>query len=357
MKPLVSVVIGCRNEFPQILGTIYSIHEELEHFGYPHEFVVVDNLSTDSMAEILEDRMRRWVRCGLLRVLKYEERGANVLVRNIGSQKARGEVLVICDAHVSIKVGTLDLMIHGHLERGGLWHSAINIWGDTTDIRCYGYDLKLEEKFWGNLCRRIPDAAFRENGNGKEPEPYRVPMASHCLLVAGRKEYLELRGYNEKFQVYGGGEPYLDLKYWLLGKEVWIEPRGLVRHAFGLKAGWRRARGAKRMDHPVWVRGKGLTQDLEEGDETLHYSRGYSWTNELLHGNFLLSSYTIGGYPWLQRIYKRYWETRKANQRYLDDLKDLRRWALSVGAEDRTWISKRQKLTLDELLAAPPWLQ
>lgn len=351
-KPKVSVVLTARNEFPIVVPTMLSFHEELEHHGYQHEIIVVDNMSTDDTSAILRDRFRRWVRHGMLKVIEFKDKPANVLVRNVGSQAAKGEVVVLADAHLSVKVGTLDGMIRGWQAKGGLWHSCTNIWGDTQDIRCYGYKLALEQKFWGSLSRAVPPEI------SKNPKPwpaYVVPMASHCCLLAGRDEYLEMRGYNEKFRCYGGGEPYLDLKYWLLGKKVFLYPQGLFRHAFGIEASWRTAGADKKMASPVYVKGKGIQASVKSGDQHLHYSRGYSWNNEQLHFNFMLSAYTIGGYPWLQRMYNVYYEQRKGNKRYVDDLNDLRRQVLSEGAEDRQWMAERQKCSLDDMLKDPPW--
>jgi glycosyltransferase involved in cell wall biosynthesis len=361
-KPKISVILTARNEFPIVVGTMLSFYEELVHFDYPFEFVLVDNLSTDSTAEIFEDRFRRWVKNGLLKVVRYNDRGANVLVRNIGARHATGDLLVISDAHNSVKTGTVDRIARGWQEHGGLWHSAHNIWGDTSDIRCYGYKLMLEEKFWGNMSRHLPPSAFVD-GRPRDPrplkedelQPYNVPMASHCCIFVGREEYLDFGGYCEKFRVYGGGEPYLDLKWWLFGSKVWLEPRGLIRHAFGVNAVWRRCGRDRTTNSAVYTRDGRITRELKSGDEHLHYSRGYSWTNEMLHFNFMLSAYCVGGYNWLQKMYQRYWEIRKINPRYLADLKNLRREVLSEGQQDRDFIASRQKLSLDELLVQQPW--
>jgi len=413
-RPKVSVVLGVRNEYPVILGTILSFVEEFEFWGYPYEIIVVDNMSTDSTTWILKDKFRRWCRekPPLLKVVEYNDGPANVKVRNLGAREATGEVVFLGDGHLSIKTGTCHGMIQGWLRRGGLWHSAINIWGDTTDIKCYGYDLKLEERFWGNLCRGIPDQAFKDGVS----MPYRVPMASHCCLMAGREEYLDVGGYNESFRCYGGGEPYLDLKWWLFGKEVWIFSEGLVRHAFGVNAAWRtvdatrmgrkhkelllkffsgkvtdaeekktilrqlpRSRHTKVMeldqqdislnekmaacidDWPRVIRSRVQCKDgtqrseLEKGDEHLHYSRGYFWTNEQFQYNFMLSAFTIGGYKWLKQRYEQYFEGRKGNPRYVEELQQLRKEVIKNGLEDRKFIESRQVMSLDELLVKKPW--
>ncbi len=214
--------------------------------------------------------------------------------------------------------------------------------------------------------------------------------------------------------VTAGGEPYLDLKWWLFGKEVWIYPEGLIRHAFGVNAQWRKvgagamteenqdqlkvyfdekdvkkaARLNRRLPPPVreqaqelwkedksvsekiaslvpnWpkrfrnevhTRHSGQTKWVPAGDEHLHYSRGYAWNNDQFQFNFMLSAFTIGGYPWLQQRYKAYYDVRKGNPRYIKVIKQLRHEVLAAGLEDRQFIASRQELSLDELLEKEPW--
>jgi len=49
MRPLVSVVISARNEYPNIVHTVHSILNDLETFLRPGEFevIIVDNCSDD----------------------------------------------------------------------------------------------------------------------------------------------------------------------------------------------------------------------------------------------------------------------------------------------------------------------
>jgi len=412
-RPKIAVVFGVCNEYPTILGTLFSFIEELEFWGYPYELIVVDNMSTDNTAWILKDKLRRWVRNDILKVIEWNEKPANVTVRNVGMRETDAEFVFMSDGHISVKIGTCHGIIQKWIAEGkrGLFHSAINIWGDTTDIRCYGYDLKLKERFWGNLCRGIPDEAW----NGDIPMPYNVPMASHCCLGAGREEFLDFGGYAESFRCYGGGEPYLDLLWWLYGSKVWITPEGLFRHAFGVNAEWRKVTGGRmsvkdknnvrayielegdagkersalrllpRSTHKlakeikkgtfsaeeaikqlaeIWprivrsrVQCKDGTQrsELLRGDEYLHYSRGYSWNNEQFQFNFMMSAYLIGGYKWLQSRYAAYFEGRKGNPRYVEELQDLRRQVLSEGSEQRKVIESRQIMSLDDLLERKPW--
>ncbi len=348
VKPKISVVIGARNEYPTILGTIFSFIEELEHWDYPYEIIIVDNMSTDNTAAILKDKMRRWIREKFLKVIEYNDAPANVTIRNIGAREATGEVVFLSDAHVTIRPGTLHGMIQGWCKRGGLWHSATNIWGDTSDIKCYGYELRLVEKFWGNLCRGVPKEISLD---GKPTVPYyRVPMASHCCLMAERKQYLDFGGYCEAFKCYGGGEPYLDLLWWLFGSEVFIYADGLIRHAFGLIPSWRSAKKDVGMRTKVHKRDRTHTSDIKKGDEYLTYARGYAWTNDWFEYNFMLSAYVIGGYSWLQKHYSRYFSKRTGNSRYVSDIQKMRRELLDKGKSWRDMVMHRQICTLDQLI-------
>ena len=360
-RPSVSVVLGVRNEYPTVLGTIYSFIEELEFWGYPWEMIVVDNMSDDNTAPVLRDKFRRWIRDGSLKVIEYNEKPANVTVRNVGVREATGDVVFMADGHLSIATGTCHGMIQGWLARGGLWHSAIQIWGDTRDIKCYGYDLKLVERFWGNLSRGVPEeiqVAPNKNRKMADARPkvpfYRVPMASHCCLMAGREQFLEFGGYSEEFKCYGGGEPYLDLLWWLMGSEVFIYADGLVRHAFGVNPRWEKIpekrKEPKRVRNLVMLKDGSFSNSLKPGVEYLRYGRGYSWTNDWFQFNFMLSAYLIGGYDWLQQRYGVYYEGRKGNPRYVEDIKSMRRDILKDGAEGRLFIAKNSKLTLSDLL-------
>jgi glycosyltransferase involved in cell wall biosynthesis len=373
----VSVVLSVRNEYPTILGTIYAFYEDLITWLEPDdfEFVVVDNCSKDSTAAILSDKFRRWTSKGLMKVIRFDERPGNVVARNVGAKAAEGEVVIFADGHLSLADGFTKPMVEG-ARHGGCWHPAFQVWGDPDNVRCYGYELRLKEKFWGNISRHVPKSIPRDAA-GRPAVQYQVPMASHCCLAVRRDEFLELGGYGDKLRVYGGGEPLLNLKYWVVGSSVHVEPRALVRHcAFGTAARWQanpRARKLEKNAGNVTVRRQGdpakveMTKEIQAGDEHLAYGRDYAWTNEDKDHNFMAAAFITGGYEWLQRIYRIFWDKRwgvdkegnrlsePAAERYLDDLNKLRRDVLRDCAGERAAVEARTVRTLDDLLANPPW--
>lgn len=364
-----SVVFAVRNEGVTLLGTIFSFYEDLLAWLPPKsfEFVVVDNCGTDDTADVLQDKLRRWVRTGLLKVLRYDQRPGNVLARNVGCVAADGDVVIFADGHLSVADGLTRLLYEG-ASQGGVWHPSFQAWGDTDDIRCYGYDVKLKEKFWGNISRNVPKDVPR-GPDGLPAGPYKIPMASHCCLAVERAEFLRLGGYGNQLRVYGGGEPLLDMKYWVCGSSVNMEPRALVRHcAFGTAATWReekRDRSLADVAGKVTVRRGGkkgteeLTKEIQAGDATLHFARDYAWTNEDLHHNFMAAAYIVGGYPWLSKIRRVFWDRRAGQEgkpnRYTDDLDKLWQDVLRECAGERAAVEAKTVTPLDDLLAAPPW--
>jgi len=351
-RPKISVILGVKNEYPVILGTLMSFVEELEFWEYPYELIVVDNASNDLTPYILKDKLRRWVREKILKVVQYNDRDANVTVRNVGAKHADGELLVLGDGHLSVATGTIHGMAQWWLRKGkmGFIHPAIHIWGDTRDIKCYGYLERLRERFWGNLSRAIPQEAIR---NGVQL-PHRCILASHCCCMSGADEFKKFGGYIEGLRCYGGGE-MSTLKWWLLGSEVWMYAPGLIRHAFGVNAKMRTLSKNKRFRNLVQFEDGTQRHDGKEGDKYIHYSRGYNWTNDQFHHNFMLAAYILGGYEWLQQRYAAYWEMRKGNARYLADLKQMRNEVLMEGRKQREFMEANQVMTLDELLEKKPW--
>ena len=340
----VSVILRARNEYPVILGTIHSFLEDLEFHGYTPEFIVVDNKSTDDMADVLEDKFRRWVRCGLLKVVRYYEKPSTWCAINAGYAEATGDVIIVADAHISVKVGTLDLIIKGALERGGLWHVPLQMWGDLTRIKRYQHDVRLTEKFWGDPCQFIPEGC-------SDKEPYQIAMAGAFCFAVRRDEIEKFGLYDQSFGPYGGGEPYLTLKWWMMGSAVWMEPRGLARHAFGIDHVWAEAKKDKKTRNQVYLEDGRITNQIRKGEKYLSYKAGYTVDNRDFYRNFLIASYLIGGTEWLEHMASQFSPKFKVRNDLLALVEEVRLEC----APSRKQIAAAIKIPLNDLLMNPPW--
>jgi hypothetical protein len=116
---------------------------------------------------------------------------------------------------------------------------------------------------------------------------------------------------------------YLGMKPWLLGYSNWIVPSGVVYH-FG---------------------------EWPESARELAKYRTYSKSGENRAGTaYAVAAYVLGGEEFLRQE----WNPAKMS-RFLPDLESAVAEAKRIGGKDREWILANQKVSLQDLLANPPW--
>lgn len=319
-KEGISIIIGARNEYPQIAMTIANLMENMHATGITKwEIILMDNGSTDETSRFFLYKRekgtntaqekagkgsylrspRGLVNDGRLRIF-FDPVYSNVGTRNKGVLKAKYENIIFSDAHQIIRLGTIYYTIETLIKNSGIVHAPIAWMGASSErpMAGYQYSYKVGEKIWGTWNK----VKVSEN-------PFYIPICGHAFLAVRRKQFLKYRGYPYAQRVYGGGEPYLDTKYWMLGSTSMMDPRGLVYH---LSAG-----------------------------------RGYSWhNNDLIHNMFLVS-YIMGGIEWADRILITYLNKHVGHE---DFYRALYAQALRDGQEDKDWLDKYKKFTFQQVI-------
>ncbi len=309
--PVVSVIIPARNEFPQIAFTVQSIINDLETFLKPGEFeiIICNNCSSDEIypkrgtggtVDYLMPRGMYWNRT--LRVL-YDPIAGNHSTRNHGAMLARGKYIFFSDAHMSYKRGFFQRMIRVIDKTGGLVHGTIG-WLGAYPIGSsmgYQYTMKLGEEIkgtWNNY--KLADDYFH------------IPLQGHCCLGMLRKQFIEFDGYPKYHRCYGGGEFYLDIKWWLFGSNVSVDPQAIGYH--------------------------------------LSAPRGYSYNHDDYKHNVLAIGLAIGADEWAERAYINW--CRRGRPEVM-----ARIWkeAQEETKEDKAWIAKKRVKTFNQLLVERPW--
>lgn len=300
-----SIVISARNEFPQIVFTIQSIINDLETFLTPDEWeiIVVSNCSDDE---------RTW-RFVAERGLHYhgdvrfilDPIAGNVTSRNKGAKIAKGKYLVFSDAHMSYPLGTFKRLLETIKESGGIVHGTVQwLGGYKPSQPSVQYSLKIGEKLWGTWNMALV----------KEDDWFYIPCSGHCFLGVEREQFLSFGGYNGYFRCYGGGELYLALKWWMLGKPVVVDPRIVSYH---LSAG-----------------------------------RGYSYHQDDLIHNMMLLGYALNADALGERVYIRYLDKSGVNREHLNKLHDQ---AKREAEHDRTFLATCSARSLYDVLIERPW--
>ena len=316
---VLSVVIPARNEFPNIAHTVHSIINAWESDGYAWqdlEIIIVDNCSDEKSIDeryythpldfgtssYLEGRgiyVNRLLRTHIDPV------AGNHSARNKGAEMARGKYVFFSDAHMSYGQGFFKKMIQATDESGGLVHAAIG-WmggfpprGGSVGMQ---YTLKLGEEIKGTWAPYVvvPDKWFY------------IAAQGHCSVMCNRRQFLDFGGYPKYHRSYGGGEFYLDMKWWMFGSSVAVVPDAVGYH--------------------------------------LKSYRGYTWFHDDYIHNIYNIGWALGMDAWLERAYINY--IRNGRKEMHDKMMEEAKKEMQ---SDREFIESRRVKTFDDIFIGSPW--
>ena len=96
--PVATIVLPCFNEADHVLAELERITEALDASGLTYELLAVDDASTDGTLAVLRAAAETMPN---VQVLAFRRNGGSGTVRRIGTQQARGEIVVWTDADMS----------------------------------------------------------------------------------------------------------------------------------------------------------------------------------------------------------------------------------------------------------------
>ena len=96
--PDVTVVLPCYNEAEHVLAEVERIAAALDASEFGYEILAIDDASTDATLAVLRGALADHPH---LRVLPFRRNGGSGTVRRIGTQLARGEIVVWTDADLT----------------------------------------------------------------------------------------------------------------------------------------------------------------------------------------------------------------------------------------------------------------
>jgi glycosyltransferase involved in cell wall biosynthesis len=96
--PYVSIVLPCHNEEGHVITEVTRICAAMDASGYDYELVAYDDASTDGTLGRLQEATPRFPH---LRVVHFHRNGGSGTVRRIGTQQARGQIVVWTDADMT----------------------------------------------------------------------------------------------------------------------------------------------------------------------------------------------------------------------------------------------------------------
>ncbi|MBG0813361.1 glycosyltransferase family 2 protein [Planomonospora sp. ID82291] len=96
--PYVTIVLPCYNEQDHVIDEVERICRAMDGSGYTYELVAVDDCSTDATLARLQEAAPRFPN---MRIRAFHRNGGSGTVRRIGTQEARGEIVVWTDADMT----------------------------------------------------------------------------------------------------------------------------------------------------------------------------------------------------------------------------------------------------------------
>jgi polyisoprenyl-phosphate glycosyltransferase len=94
----VTVVLPCYNEQDHVIAEVERICAALDSSGLDYELLAIDDASTDKTLVLLEEAATRFPR---MRLMSFRRNGGSGTARRIGTQEARGELVVWTDADMT----------------------------------------------------------------------------------------------------------------------------------------------------------------------------------------------------------------------------------------------------------------
>ena len=209
VNPSLSVIVISLQEGPHLCSTVAQLESTVPADA---EILVVDDGSTDGSIAFLE---QPGCRARLIRAQGLGVAGA----RNRGAAEAAGDVLIFCDAHMTLPPRWWEPLVE-LLET----HPDAAVAPGVTDVQQthrqgFGLRIKAPEL----ISEWLPL---------ESEEPHCVPVAPGCSLAVGRSVFLAAGGFDGGMLRSQGIDNEFCLRWWLLGNECWVVPQVVVVHLF-----------------------------------------------------------------------------------------------------------------------------
>lgn len=206
---LVSIIIPCKNEGENIAMTLDSLLAAKNRTNY--EVIVIDDGSDDNCCDGIQKKYQ------LVRLYRTDGIGA-ARARNYGAGKAKGSILIFCDAHLAFKNYWIDKLVLS-VDRYNCDAIAPGI-GVMDNPSAAGYGLT-----WDNLLKAKWYTL-------KPKSIKKVPFLPGGCLAIKKTVFEDIEGFDKGFVVWGHEDEEISLKLWLFGYSCCIYPEVLVLHKF-----------------------------------------------------------------------------------------------------------------------------
>lgn len=206
-----SIILPVKNEGLNIKATVDSMLRTAGNI--PYEIVVVDDNSEDGCCSFLAGRPYTMSAVSLVTTAGLGAPGA----RNAGAKAARGEILVFCDAHITVPQDWLDRLYKSFLLPG--------VSGVSPGIASMGNPQAVG---YGQTWNDRLEVKWLPRPSGMTA----VPLLPGGCQAFRREAFETVNGYDRGFKVWGHEDEEISLKMWLFGYSLYVDPYFNILHLF-----------------------------------------------------------------------------------------------------------------------------
>jgi len=241
-----SVIIPYCNEYPMIMATIRSVHEELK--GIDHKIVAVDNYCEEVRAQGREpDSCHTHIKDGKeveghiqsmsritpwLQYMRFDKMLSHWQAKKFAIDNTDSPFIMFVDAHCIPSRDGLSSMFRYYEEH----YKEL----DGTTALPLSYHLIEDRRLIYKLVfdETSGQCEYTFTSMPKRSElVFQVPCMSSCGGLLTRDLYNLTGGFPQR-SAYSGGEQFLNFTLAVLGKKVWIYNNGGVLHHHGAPRGY-----------------------------------------------------------------------------------------------------------------------
>ena len=177
--PYVTIVLPCFNEQGHVAMEVERICAAMDTSGYPYELLAFDDASTDGTLARLQEVAPQYP---MMRIVHFDRNGGSGTVRRIGTQQARGEIVVWTDADMTYPNERIPELVQT-LEKDQLLDQVVG--ARTSEQGTHKMFRVLAKWFIRKLAEMLTNSSIPDLNSGLRAFRRRVALPYLRLLPPG----------------------------------------------------------------------------------------------------------------------------------------------------------------------------
>lgn len=219
-RPFISICINSHNEGPRLRATVKAFRANLG--DWPHEFIIIADAVTDGCADDLGDDVT---------VIRNGARHGCGRAKLQAIEAARGDVLLFCDAHMSVISGHIGKMATRAFTDGSIWTPVIRNIDYRKDWAPYPLNTHNQVPFADGMRPQGTQYQSKENAWCKEHHGAAIDMVG-VGFCATKKTLASIGGFNAYKGVHGSQERGISLRAYMAKVPVKLDAYLVLGHEF-----------------------------------------------------------------------------------------------------------------------------